>query len=431
MQTAIETTITALVMIVQTVPVGTNISLVRMLWVMVNGSFLGSRGAIHSALDANEFSEAEIRRSWAALRYGSWTIDELLTTWQCHVAATNEWRERRYGGYRVKSVDITGFFRMRLQGKVSQHYNSIAQRALPAIIFGVIVTSGAIREKRVPLLQAIVRCEAEKSEAEFRLALLQEVAKDAQADEVTVVDAGFTLAELQEAKVKRFVARMATNCTARYNVLPPYKGKGAYPKYGALIRPLPRTHKGKRIDAMTAEQSGSFEFQGRTIRYHAWHNLVTATTKVDESNQTFTLIAFFDPYYKKPMVLATDLTLDAELCYLIYRDRWPVEHPPLAAKQMLGFHRQFVFADESCHRLPELALLAGNVLAHCAAILPPVPTGFWDRTPKATPGRLRRLLSRAIFPNLLEFDPELRKKNSVSDHLPKGIAAHRRQPAST
>ena len=130
MQTAIETTITALVMIVQTVPVGTNISLVRMLWVMVNGSFLGSRGAIHSALDANEFSEAEIRRSWAALRYGSWTIDELLTTWQCHVAATNEWRERRYGGYRVKSVDITGFFRMRLQGKVSQHYNSIAQRAL-------------------------------------------------------------------------------------------------------------------------------------------------------------------------------------------------------------------------------------------------------------------------------------------------------------
>ncbi|MEZ4707590.1 MAG: hypothetical protein R3A44_10305 [Caldilineaceae bacterium] len=56
---------------------------------MVNGSFLGSRGAAHSALAANAFSDEEVRRSWAALRYGQWEIDELLTNWQIHVAATN------------------------------------------------------------------------------------------------------------------------------------------------------------------------------------------------------------------------------------------------------------------------------------------------------------------------------------------------------
>lgn len=71
MQTALETTITALVFIVQVVPIGTNISLVRLLWAMMSGSFLNSRGAIHSALAAHEFSADAIRRSWAALRYGS------------------------------------------------------------------------------------------------------------------------------------------------------------------------------------------------------------------------------------------------------------------------------------------------------------------------------------------------------------------------
>jgi hypothetical protein len=39
---------------------------------------------------------------------------------------------------------------------------------------------------------------------------------------------------------------------------------------------------------------------------------------------------------------------------------------------------------------------------------------------------LRRVLARADFPNLADFDPQLRKKNSVTAHLPKGIDAHRR-----
>jgi hypothetical protein len=427
MQTAVETTISALVFIVQVVPIGTNISLVRLLWAMVNGSFLGSRGAIHSALWANEFRDDEMRRSWSALRYGCWSIAELLSCWHVHVAASHAWRARRYDGYRVKSVDLTGFFRARLQGQVSQHYAGLARRALPAIVFGVMITSGEIKGKRVPLIQAIVRCQADMGEAAFRVALLQEAVQTAQPDEITVVDAGFTLPELQTAQVKRYVARMASNCTARKNVLPPYKGRGARPKYGSLIRPLPRKRCDNQLAATPAQQSGCFTYQNRTIRYASWHDLVTATTPVDPQNPIFALFVFSDPHYKKSMILATDMALTAETVYLVYRDRWPVEQPPLAAKQMIGLHRQFVFTDESRFRLPELALLAGNVLTHCAAILPPVPTGFWDRIPQATPGRLRRLLAQAIFPNLAELDPQLRKKNSVSDHLPKGVDAHRRQ----
>ncbi|MBV7340188.1 hypothetical protein KFU94_70680 [Chloroflexi bacterium TSY] len=49
---------------------------------------------------------------------------------------------------------------------------------------------------------------------------------------------------------------------------------------------------------------------------------------------------------------------------------------------MIGLHRQFVHADEACFRLPELGLLAGNLLSHLAASLPPIPTGYWDREPR-------------------------------------------------
>jgi hypothetical protein len=68
--------------------------------------------------------------------------------------------------------------------------------------------------------------------------------------------------------------------------------------------------------------------------------------------------------------------------FRLYLDRWPVEQIPLVAKQMLGLHRQFVFAPESCCRLPELAFLLGNILTYLATVLPPLPTGFWDRCPK-------------------------------------------------
>ncbi|MBV7326654.1 hypothetical protein KFU94_00040 [Chloroflexi bacterium TSY] len=104
------------------------------------------------------------------------------------------------------------------------------------------------------------------------------------------------------------------------------------------------------------------------------------------------------------------MTLQPETIYLVYLERWPVEHPPLASKQMIGLHRQFVHADEACFRLPELGLLAGNLLSHLAASLPPIPTGYWAREPQSTPGRLRRVLSSALFPTPDQLDPDFRKR---------------------
>ena len=126
------------------------------------------------------------------------------------------------------------------------------------------------------------------------------------------------------------------------------------------------------------------------------------------------------------LAVAVVLALAFGVTAALFRDRWPVEQVPLAGKQMLGGARQFVSAPESCQRLPELNLSSGAIVTYLAATLPAAPTGFWDRNPKPTSGRLRRLLARVHFPESYPLPERLRKKASVSDHLPKGIEGHRR-----
>jgi hypothetical protein len=130
-------------------------------------------------------------------------------------------------------------------------------------------------------------------------------------------------------------------------------------------------------------------------------------------------------------LLATPLRLKAATLKAMYQDRWPVEQIPLSAKQMVGAHRQFVHADESIQRLPELSLLAGSILSYLAATAPIAPTGFWDRQPRRTPGRFRRMLMGKPFPQTYPLPDQLRKKASVTGHLPKGILAHRRKPVTS
>ena len=423
---AAEVTVQAMAFIMQVVPIGTNVGLIRLLWVMVNGSFLKSRGAVFSALHLSGFDAQEIRRSWAALRYGVWDVNELLEQWQIYVNSQNQWCARRFEHYRVLSVDMTGFWRPRLKGWLGRHYHNLAQKALPAVVFGVMVISGQVGSHRIPLLRRIVRCQPQTSKPNFRGQLLRKAVAQMAGDQVVVVDAEFAIAELQAAGVPRYVVRLATNATARRNHLPIYKGRGRPTEYGAKVRPLPRKRKERQIPATTPDQQGQFDYQGRRIQIAFWHGLVSADTPATADAQTFSIYVYTDPLFKQPLVLATNLSLMAETAYLIYRDRWPVEQAPLAAKQMIGLHRHFVFAPEICFRLPELGLVAGAILTYVAAVLPPVPTAFWDRTPKPTPGRLRRVLAQADFPNLLDSDLELRKKNSVTAHLPKGIDAHRR-----
>ena len=431
MPIAVERTVQAIAAILQTVPLGTNLALMHLLWAMVNGSFLHSRGAVFGALWASGFAVSAVRRSWAALRTGVWDANELLDNWQVYVASENRWRVRRHEGYQVVSVDLTGFWRPRLQGWAGKHYHSLAQKALPAVVFGVMALSGEVGQRRIPLLRRIVRCQPTLSKAAFREQLLHDAAAQLTAEQVVVVDAEFGIGELQAAGVTHYVVRMASNATAQRNALPPYKGRGRPPKYGEKVRPVARTWRDHCIEATAADHQSRFIEEERTIQVSVWHDLMLPNTPVapdvGSHQAAFSLYLFHDPLYKQPLLLATNLNhLQPQTLFHLYRDRWTVEQPPLAAKQMVGLHRQFVSAPDPCFRLPELSLVAGSILTYMAAVLPPVPSGFWDRAPQPTSGRLRRLLAQENFQSFTVETGQLRKKNSVTAHLLKGIDAHRR-----
>ncbi|MBV7332952.1 hypothetical protein KFU94_32940 [Chloroflexi bacterium TSY] len=60
---------------------------------------------------------------------------------------------------------------------------------------------------------------------------------------MAVVDAGFTIREMLESGIDRFVLREAINCTVRRNEFPKRKEKGRPPEYGDIVRPLSRSYK--------------------------------------------------------------------------------------------------------------------------------------------------------------------------------------------
>ena len=260
--------------------------------------------------------------------------------------------------------------------------------------------------------------------------VLQAMARELAADEVLVHDAGASIGDMQAAGISRYVVRLALNCTARRNELPTRKPKGRPPEYGELVRPLSRRYRGRTIPATPPDVVACFVFEGRLIHLHGWHNLVCSDQKVAPDNETFTIWVFFDPLYRHPLVLGTGLTADPWVIFCLYLDRWPVEQVPLVAKQLPGLERQLVFAPTGRRRLPELALLAAHILTYLAAVLPPLPTGFWDRRPRRTPGRLRRVLAQEGFPEDYPLDGRIRGKASVTAHLPKGVEAHRRRKAA-
>ncbi len=227
MSIAITRTIQVLEEIVQVLPVGTNLALLQLMWAMANGSFLRSRGAVHGALAESSFTPGQVRRSWSALRYGVWSITELVGRWRAIVLREGRWQPREYGGYRPLAVDITAFWRPHLQGWVGKFFYRLANRAVKGVGFGVITQVGQVDGQRIPLLKRIIRVKrAEMSEADLKASILRQVATYLEEGEVWVHDAGVELAEAQAAGIPRYIIRLAVNVTGRRNCLPPPQRAG-------------------------------------------------------------------------------------------------------------------------------------------------------------------------------------------------------------
>lgn len=150
-----------------------------------------------------------------------------------------------------------------------------------------------------------------------------------------------------------------------------------------------------------------------------WRALVLPDAAPD--SPTCAVVAVYGPRHREPVLLASPLPVTPQVVRDRYRDRWPVEQLPLAAKQLVGAARQSVHAPETCQRLPEPALLAGSVLSYVAATAPASPTGFWDRQPQPPPGRLRRALARLPFPQDSPLPARIRANATVTAHRPAGF----------
>ena len=412
MTTASQKTVQVLEQIVKVVPVGTNLALLQLMWAMITGSFLSSRGAIHSALVGSGFKPEEIRRSWRALRRGKWSIYELVQRFRQQVKQTGQWQSHEHGGYRPVAVDTTAFWRPRLQGWPGKLFRQLAGKTMTGIGFGLIADVGQVGEQHLPLIRAIVRGHAaDESEMTLKERTVAKAAGLLKENEVLLHDGGISIAQLQVADAARFVVRLGTNCTARRPYLPAYKGRGRRPTKGILVRPLKRKWKDRELPATCPDVMITFEFEERTVTAHGWHEVMRSDLKVADDHERYSIWVFADPLFKTPLVLGTNLSAIPEVIFRLYLDRWPVEQIPLVAKQLLGCQRQFVFAHTSCWRLGELALLVGNILTWLAVLLPSQPTGYWDRHPKKRPGGYAGNWRRQFFQKIPFLTGNFEKSN--------------------
>src|SRR5688572_25961364 len=202
--------------VVARVPLGTNLGLVSVLWMLVSGRLLATRGAVIPGLSALGLPAPAVRRAWAALGQGRWTSTALLAQWGQVVEQEGQWRPHEHAGYRPVAVDLTGFWRPRLQACPTTHYDGRAGKALPAIRLGLVARVGSVGTQRLGLPLRVVRADAaDPSEAAQARAVVGAAAAALGAQDVLVLDAGFGVRHLQEADVARYVVREAKNVTAR------------------------------------------------------------------------------------------------------------------------------------------------------------------------------------------------------------------------
>jgi hypothetical protein len=98
MHEAVYRVLTLVSALVVDVPIGTNLGLLHLCWMVLCGKLLLSRGAIFPGLSAIGLSEGAVRRAWVALGRGSWTSQRLVKQWARVVEAEGFWQPHLHGG---------------------------------------------------------------------------------------------------------------------------------------------------------------------------------------------------------------------------------------------------------------------------------------------------------------------------------------------
>src|SRR3954469_15021524 len=132
------------------------LGLLHLLWMVVSGQLLETRGAVIPGLSLLGQEAAGVRRAGAALGHGRWRSAALLPRWASMVEAEGRWAAHDHAGYRPVAADVTGFWRPWLRGCPTSHYDRRAGKALPAIPLGIVARVGSVVGQRLGVLVALV-----------------------------------------------------------------------------------------------------------------------------------------------------------------------------------------------------------------------------------------------------------------------------------
>jgi hypothetical protein len=134
------------------------------------------------------------------LRWGHWSIHELVQRFRQQVGQTGQWQSHEYGGYRPVAVDTTAYWRPRLQGWPGKICRRLARKAMTGIGFGLIAEVGQVGDQHVPLIRRIMRGhDAAANEESLQERTVATAARLLQENEVLQHDGGLSIAHLQAA----------------------------------------------------------------------------------------------------------------------------------------------------------------------------------------------------------------------------------------
>jgi hypothetical protein len=142
---------------IQDTPLGTKRGIYCCLFSIMAGHLRQTRGALLPALDKVGLTSNECLRAREAAVEGVWTTRQLLSRFHETVNKEQKWQPLIVGGFNVNAADNTCTYRPRLQICDTNHYNSTAKRALPAVNFGLYSAVGFMDKQRVTLPKLIVR----------------------------------------------------------------------------------------------------------------------------------------------------------------------------------------------------------------------------------------------------------------------------------
>jgi len=435
--------------LVSVVQKGTSLGLSDLATAMFSGYFIESGGAVMPAIEAflhrqikdAKKREARTRRGAKALTYGSYNLKELMDKLQELIKTEGIWKPTIIQGFRVLSVDFTGFRRVAVKKLSTKAYYSDANKAVYAVPVGMIASVGEANGQRIALLRNATVPDLKSNDEAKRIEYLyKQVATELEDDEMAVFDAGFRLVPAIETGISHCLIRLAKNITfgATPGKIPERtsnKGKAPSRYKAEIVRPLERKYGEKTLPATAADETHTFtNEEGREIVINIWNKLYFLERQLEKvSNKRkktklrhtpVKVMAIYDPLYDAPLLVGTPLlTLKPEAALKLYIARWPVEGLPQTAKYILSGGRgtHYVHHLKAMQRLPVLSLLFGSLLKYVAATSPPIRTGFWDRAAKPTYGRLLRRLRKVGIP----LSGQLFKKESVTAHLPVGYEAIR------